>query len=148
MVNVFIECAGGSALKNVFDEQTLELKESFTVSREYPFPYGFIPNTKSGDGDCLDCFVITTKPLEIGQMLNVEIIGMMEQFETKNGIRKEDHNILAKIKGERIDITEDVKQKLSDFVAHVWNHRVAKKVEPGKFFGKDEAYDLINKSNQ
>ncbi len=142
-IKVIVECQAGSDIKNVFDEVTLKDKESFTVSRAYPFPYGFIQNTKSGDGDCLDCFIITKHPLETKSVVDVEVIGMFEQFETRNGIRKEDHNILAKFQDEDTEMTDEIRNILREFVLHVWDHRVGKKVEVGAFYGEKEAEVLI-----
>ena len=60
-MKVFIENESGTDQKNVYNEKTLEYKKTVTVSRKYPFPYGFILDTTSGDGDNLDCFIITEK---------------------------------------------------------------------------------------
>ena len=144
-INVFIECEAGLDKKNVFNEETLEHKKSFTVSRKYPFPYGFIQGTKSGDGDCLDCFILTKQPLTVGEIIEVEIIGMMEQFETRDNVRKEDHNILAVLIGESVEINEELKKTLRDFVSHVWDHRIGKKVEVGNFYSKEAAEEWITK---
>ena len=145
-IKVIIECLAGSDQKNVFDEVTLEDKESFKVSRTYPFPYGFIQGTKSGDGDCLDCFVITNKNLKVKDEVEVEVMGMFEQFETRDGIRKEDHNILAKFTDEDVEMTEDIKNTLTDFILHMWDHRMGKKVEVGEFYDQEEAIELIRSS--
>jgi inorganic pyrophosphatase len=142
-IKVVVECLAESDTKNVFDEATLQEKESFTVSRKYPFPYGFIQGTKSGDGDCLDCFLITKRPLTIKEIVEVEVVGMFEQFETRDNTRKEDHNILVKFQDEDIDIDDTVKETLRDFVLHVWDHRVGKRVEVGNFYGKGESEALI-----
>ncbi len=143
-IKVFIECGAGSDQKNVFDEITLEHKKSFAVSRKYPYPYGFIQGTKSGDGDCLDCFILTNKDLRVGSIVDVVVVGMMEQFETRDENKKEDHNILAVIKGEEKGINEEVKEVLTEFISHVWDDRVGKVVEVGKFYGESEAIKLIN----
>lgn len=142
-IQVFIECEAGSDQKNVFDEKTLELKESFTVSRSYPYPYGFIQRTKSGDGDCLDCFIITDQPLKVGTMVEAEVVGIMEQHETRNGVTIEDHNILAGLPDTSTEITPDIRQTLTEFVSHVWDHRIGKKVTVGRFANAAEAMRLI-----
>ena len=144
-IKAVVECEAGSNQKNIFDEVTLEDKESFTVSRTYPFAYGFIPGTKSGDEDCLDSFILTTNPLKVKSQVEAEIIGMFEQFETRDGLRKEDHNILLRLKGEDFNLSEEVKATLREFVLHVWDHRIGKKVEVGNFRGPEEAEDLIKK---
>lgn len=143
-IRVFIECEAGTDQKNVFDEKTLKFKDSFKVSRKYPYPYGFIQGTKSGDGDCLDCFVLTNRLLKTQDIVEVEVIGLMEQFETRNGVTKEDHNILACFSDEVIEVMEEVKEKLAEFTSHVWDHRMGKRVKVGRFGGKEAATQLIN----
>lgn len=53
-MKVFIENEAGSDQKNIYDEKALEYKRSHTISRKYPYPYGFILKTTSGDGDNVD----------------------------------------------------------------------------------------------
>lgn len=104
-MKVFIENEAGSNQKNFYNEKTLEYKKTVTVSRKYPYPYGFILDTTSGDGDNLDCFIITDKELRSGQVVECEPVGLMEQIETawgksKGGIEEEDHNVLAILSSE------------------------------------------------
>ena len=139
-IEVFIENEAGSNQKNIYNEKTLEYKETFTVSRKYPFPYGFILKTTSGDGDNLDCFIITRQRIKTGQVVECEPIGIMEQIED----RKEDHNILAKISGENVVINEEIKNTLTEFVSHVFDHRIGKIVKVGRFLDKIAAEKYIS----
>ncbi len=139
-IEVFIENEAGSNQKNIYNEKTLEYKETFTVSRKYPFPYGFILKTTSGDGDNLDCFIITRQRIKTGQVVECEPIGIMEQIED----RKEDHNILAKISGENVVINEEIKNTLTEFVSHVFDHRIGKIVKVGRFLVKIAAEKYIS----
>ena len=142
-MKVFIENEAGSNQKNLYNEKTLEYRKAVTVSRPYPFPYGFFLNTTSGDGDNLDCFVLTDKKLKTGSIVNVEPVGLMEQIEDGD----EDHNILANLPGETYEVTEEVKEKLIDFVKHVFDHLPNKKIiVTGIFHDKETAENLINKS--
>lgn len=124
----------------MYNEKTLEYKKTITVSRKYPFPYGFILGTTSGDGDNLDCFIITEQKLKTGQTVECEPIGMMEQIEDG----KEDRNVLAKLPGEEANINEGVENKLTEFVSHVFDHRVGKTVKVGRFLDKEEAKKYIS----
>ena len=143
-IKVFIENEAGSNQKHIYNEKTLEFKEVFTVSRKYPFPYGFILNTTSGDGDNLDCFIVTEQKLTTGQIVECEPVGIMEQIEDN----KEDHNILAKLLDEDVSITEAIKEDLTEFVSHVFDHRVGKIIKVGKFLGKEEAEKYIKKCHE
>ena len=140
-MKVFIENEAGSDQKNIYNEKTLEHKETFTVSRKYPFPYGFILETTSGDGDNLDCFVITGKKLRTGQVVECEPIGIMEQIEDG----KEDHNILANLHGEKSIVNSEIKEKLTEFVSHIFDHRIGKVIKIGQFLDKKSAKEYINK---
>ncbi len=64
-MRVLIENEAGSRTKNTYDERTLAFVRSAQVSAAYPFPYGFAVGTKSGDGDAVDCFVLTDEPLKL-----------------------------------------------------------------------------------
>ena len=94
-IKVFIENEAGSNQKNIYNEKTLQYKKTVIVSRKYPYPYGFILNTTSGDGDNADCFILTDKKLKIGEIVERRPIAMMEQIEscsTKPGTEEEDYS--------------------------------------------------------
>lgn len=138
-MKVFIENEAGSNKKNIYNEKTLEFKKLVQVSREYPYPYGFILNTTSGDGDNLDCFVLTEKVLRAGDIVDCEPIGLMLQKEDD----EEDSNVLASLENETFKITDKTKNILSEFVLHVFDHIEGKRNEVGEFLGKKEAQELI-----
>lgn len=140
-MKVFIENEAHSNQKNLFDEKTLEYKKTVTVSQEYPYPYGFILNTTSGDGDNLDCFVITDQLLKKGEIIDVEPIGLMEQLEDG----EEDHNILMQLRGSDIELDEAIKEKLTNFVLHVFDHLKEKQMVVGEFHDKEAAVEMIKK---
>ena len=140
-MKVFIENEAGSNLKNIFDEKTLEYKKSVTVSRKYPFPYGFIENTTSGDGDNLDCFIITRRALKSGQTVEVDPAGVLEQIEQG----RRDDKILAKFSDEDIEMTEKEKNALRNFLEHVFDH-LTKHIKVGEFRSKEAAEELIRKN--
>ncbi|OGF83314.1 hypothetical protein A3B18_01550 [Candidatus Giovannonibacteria bacterium RIFCSPLOWO2_01_FULL_46_13] len=140
IMKVFIENEAGYSQKNLYNEKTREYKKTVTVSRKYPFPYGFVLETTSGDGDNLDCFVITEQKLKTGQIVECEPIGMMEQVEDG----KEDNNILAKLDGEDVIIDAAIKDTLTEFVSHVFDHRPGKVVRVGRFLNKKDAEKYIN----
>jgi inorganic pyrophosphatase len=134
-ITVFIQNEAGSNRKNYHDEKTLEYKETKLVSRPYPYPYGFIVGTTASDGCNLDVFVITSQPLRTGQLLECEILALMEQFE--DGV--EDHNVLANLPDEKVELTSEVKAVLSDFVLNVFRHVPGKRIRLGQFWSAKEA---------
>ena len=149
-MKVFVESEAGSNQKKLYDEKTLAYKRTMSVSRAYPYPYGFILDTTNVDGDNLDCFIITDTRLESGKMYECEPIGLMEQFETawepeKKGEEEKDHNILAILSGESREVDESVKTKLTEFVSHVFDHIPHHKNRVGQFLGKEEALEEMRK---
>jgi len=123
-----------------------------TVSREYPYPYGFILDTTGDDGANLDCFIITDTKLQSGQVYDCEPIGMMEQSETawdpaKGGVEEKDHNILMALRGESVEVDQAVKERLTDFVIHVFDHKENHVSKVGQFLGKNEALTEIRKTS-
>jgi hypothetical protein len=100
-IKVFIENEAGSSIKNTYDEKTLELIGSAEVARPYPYPYGFVLDTLSGDGDCVDCFVVTEKALRSGDMVACSPVHLLQQHERpcrrsrrRCGFRTDDHSRL------------------------------------------------------
>jgi inorganic pyrophosphatase len=138
-VRVFVQNEAGSNQKHYHDENTLEWKGVATVSRTYPFPYGFIVGTSAADGCNVDCFVLSEKPLKTGELVDCEIVGLMEQFE--DGL--EDHNILAVLPGKRINVDDDIQRALSDFVMGVFEHMPNKRITVGRFAGPTAAASFV-----
>jgi inorganic pyrophosphatase len=95
-MRVFIENEAGSRTKHHHDEKALRFLGTEEVSRPYPFPYGFVIGTTGGDGDNVDCFVITSDVLHTGEIVDCIPIGLLEQVEDGNL----DHNVLAVPVGE------------------------------------------------
>ena len=151
-MKVFIENEAGLKLKNIFDEKKLKFQKTIKVSREYPYPYGFILNTTAEDGDNVDVFIITKKKLKQGEIIDVEVIGLMEQFEVSWDLNKKkeeiDHNVIAKLKNDKtFEFNELTRSELRNFVTHVFDYVMLNKTRIGKFLGRKEAIEYINMSS-
>ncbi len=152
-MKVFIENEAGSDQKNLYNEKTLEYRKTVPVSRKYPYPYGFILDTTSGDGDNVDAFIITDKPLKSREIVECEPVGLMEQMEiswdeSKGDREKDDHNVLAVLSGDDQDVVSDeVKARLTNFVLHVFDHIRPNKNRVGNFLDKDEVLKYIASCN-
>jgi inorganic pyrophosphatase len=138
-MKVFIQNEAGSFVKNFHDEKTLTFTGTARVSRAYPLPYGFILNTTGEDGLNVDCFVLTKTPLQTGQIVECEPVGLMEQIEDG----KEDHNVLAVLRDEEERLDSETKQELLEFVSHVFDHVPGKTVLAGNFLGRKPAIDYL-----
>lgn len=83
VVNVLIEIPAGSKNKYEFDKdmQAFALDRVLFASVQYPFDYGFIPNTLADDGDPLDGMVIMDQPTFPGCVIAARPIGMLEMID-------------------------------------------------------------------
>ncbi len=134
-LKVFIQNEAGSTEKHYHNEKTLQWRRTETVSRPYPYPYGFILPTTSPDGANLDCFVITEQHFKAGDLMDCAVIGLMQQIEDG----QEDHNILAGLPNEAVTITPEVESTLIEFVTHVFDHIDGKEMHVGRFLGQRDA---------
>lgn len=137
-MKIFIENEQGLPLKNIFDEVKLKYKNTHLTSAPYPYPYGFVLNTLSGDGDCLDCFVLTNQQLKTGQIVEAEPLALMEMKEED----EIDHKIIARIPNENFELTASIEAELATFIQNVFTH-LGKKMEVGNFLPKQDALNFI-----
>jgi inorganic pyrophosphatase len=137
-MRVFIENEAGSKRKNTYDERTLRLLRTDPVSRAYPYPYGFVIGTRSGDGDAVDCFVLTALLLASGTVVECIAAGLLEQVEDG----EIDHKVLAVLPGEAISLA-DAEPKLRDFVVNVFAHLPGKSMHIGRLLSPETAKAFV-----
>ena len=79
IVNVLIEIPAGSKNKYEFDKDlnAFALDRVLYASVQYPYDYGFIPNTLADDGDPLDGMVIMDQPTFPGCVIAARPIAML-----------------------------------------------------------------------
>ncbi|MGD1907782.1 MAG: inorganic diphosphatase [Leptolyngbyaceae cyanobacterium] len=83
LINVLIEIPAGSKNKYEFDKdmQAMILDRVLFASVQYPFDYGFVPNTLADDGDPLDGMVIMDQPTFPGCVIAARPVGMLEMID-------------------------------------------------------------------
>jgi inorganic pyrophosphatase len=116
MIRVLIQVEAGSHDKKLYNEKTLEYRETRRVSQPYPYPYGFIVGTSAEDGDAVDCYLITKDKLQAGMILECEPIGLLEQYEDD----EIDHKVLAAMPGQDVEVGEELLKELQDFIYSVF----------------------------
>ena len=86
-INVIIEINKGSKNKYEIDKKTglIALDRAMYTSQDYPFDYGFIPQSYWHDRDPLDVVVITTYPLIPGILARVRPVGIMNMLDNGEG---------------------------------------------------------------
>ncbi len=83
-INTVIEISKGSHNKYEFDEELgiFKLDRVLYSPFHYPLDYGFIPQTRSEDGDHLDVFVIGSDPVSMGCVVDVRPIGILDVIDS------------------------------------------------------------------
>ena len=138
---VFIENSAGSSIKNSCDEKTLRLIGQTKVSRPYPYPYGFVLNTQSGDGDSVDCFVITKRILHTGDVLECAPVHLLEQIEDG----EVDHKVLCVPAASGMVVDDRAVADIRAFVMLVFSHIPGKKMQLGSLLGAAQAMEFVKK---
>jgi len=136
---VFIENEAGSRTKNLYDQRTLAHLGTAHVSLQYPYPYGFVIGTLGGDGDAVDCFVLTNSGLSAGDTIECDPIGLLEQVEDG----EIDHKVLAVPSGEPPVLEEATVAELESFISGVFAHLPDKRIEIGRLRGRGDAEAYI-----
>ena len=119
----------------------------------YPFTYGAIPQTYDMDKDPLDILIPNvTEPLVPGCLVELRIIGAMEMID---GGEVDDKIIGVVASDKRFDNIMSIEDLPPHFVKetqYYWEHyKDLKKpgtVQVGKFLNKEEAIEIIKKSEE
>jgi inorganic pyrophosphatase len=79
LLNILIEIPAGSKNKYEFDKDlnAFALDRVLYASVQYPYDYGFVPNTLADDGDPLDGMVIMDQPTFPGCVITARPLGML-----------------------------------------------------------------------
>lgn len=83
VINVIIEIPKGSKNKYEIDKETglITLDRAMHTSQDYPFDYGFMPQSHWEDGDPLDVVVLTTYPLAPGILVKVRPVAVLHMVD-------------------------------------------------------------------
>jgi inorganic pyrophosphatase len=83
VVNVVIEIPAGSKNKYEYDEEleAIILDRVGYAAMAHPYDYGFIPGTRSDDGDHLDAFVILDHSVFPGCVVAARPIGLVKMVD-------------------------------------------------------------------
>lgn len=153
-VNVFIEIPAGVSVKYELDKDSgaIFVDRFLFTEMNYPFNYGFVPNTLAGDGDPIDVMVLSSKPVVPGVVIPSRVIGMLE-MEDEAG---EDTKVIAvpmpKVdkKYDEYNDVSDIPEKTKEEIKYFFENY--KKTEPGKWVkikdwkGKELAIEEVKKA--
>ena len=153
-INVVIEIPKGSHNKYEYDEEDHEIH----LDRVYhsavfsPTDYGFIPETRSEDGDHLDVLVLMSEPTFPGCVMKVKPIAILD-MEDESGI---DWKVIAvavkdphsKNINDLEDIEEHLKNEIKNFFEIYKTLEEGKWVKVKEWHGKEEAFKRINEASE
>jgi inorganic pyrophosphatase len=96
-VRVVVEVPRGSSLKLKYNSELriFEWSRALSAGVAYPYDYGFLPQTLSGDGDCLDTLVLAEVGSYPGVMIPSRIIGALRLTQIRDGKKKRNDRILC-----------------------------------------------------
>lgn len=151
-ITVIIEIPKGTHNKYEYDEKTgiIKLDRVLHSPMHYPADYGFIPETRSDDGDHLDVVVITDSPVFPGCVVEVRPIGALLLKDKQ----KMDEKIIAvpvgnpnysKVRRLR-DIPEHQLKEVSQFFADYKKLEDCEDPEVMGFVKRKEAYKIIRQA--
>lgn len=147
-VRVYIEIEKNSNQKFEYNHNTkkLELDRVLKKPFVYPYPYGFILNTKAKDDDELDILILTEKNISKDTYLDVFIIGVLIMEDEKGMDEKvlcvleEDYNKINNLSY----IDNNIKDKIHYFFSNYKNNTEGKWSKVYNFEDKKFAIKLYN----
>ncbi|MDB5265446.1 MAG: Inorganic diphosphatase [Parcubacteria group bacterium] len=143
-MNVIIEINKGSKNKYEIDKETglIALDRVLHSAQDYPFDYGFVPQTLWDDGDALDVVLLTTYPLVPGILVRARPVGIMPMID---GGEPDEKIIAVPVDDPRFaqiqdiaDVNQHMLKEISHFFA-TYKQIQKKEVQVGEFEGKAQA---------
>jgi inorganic pyrophosphatase len=112
-INVIIEINKGSKNKYEIDKETgiIALDRVLHTAQDYPFDYGFVPQTHWYDGDALDVVLLTTHALFPGCLVEARPVAVVHMID---GGDKDEKIIAVPVGDPRFDTVRE----LSDINPH------------------------------
>lgn len=143
-MQVIIEIPKGSKNKYEIDKETgiIKLDRVMHSAQDYPFDYGFVPQTLWDDGDALDVVLLTTHALFPGILVPARPVGILHMIDGGEA----DEKVLAIPVGDPrfagvLDLA-DINSHLLKEIAHffgTYKQIQKKEVQVGEFEGKAAA---------
>lgn len=150
-MNVIIEIPKGSKNKYEIDKETglIALDRVGHTSQDFPFDYGFVPQTLWHDGDALDVVLLTTYPLFPGVLVRVRPVAVMAMTDSGDSDAK---IIAVPCDDPRWDDVKDIKdlnkhtmREIEHFYS-TYKNLQNKKVTIEHFKGKKEAIEAFEEA--
>ncbi len=153
VINVIIEIPKGSKNKYELDKETglIMLDRAMHTSQDYPFDYGFMPQSHWEDGDPLDVVVLTTYALAPGVLVKVRPVAIVNMVDDGDSDAK---IIAVPEKDPRWDEVQDLadvnKHTIKEIEHFFLTYKQIQKkpVSIDSIEGKDKAIEAVIKSQE
>lgn len=151
-LQVVIDTPKGSRNKFEWDEERelFQLGGVLPVGAVFPYDFGFIPNTRGGDGDPLDVLVLMDEPAFTGCLVSCRLLGVIEAKQTEKRKTQRNDRLIAVAAKSRtnghLQSLRDLNGKFLDEIEHFfvsYNEAKGKKFKPLGRFGPERARKLI-----
>jgi inorganic pyrophosphatase len=152
-INVIVEINRGSKNKYEIDKETgiIALDRVGHTSQDFPFDYGFVPQTLWDDGDALDVILLTTYPLIPGILVRARPVAIMSMIDSGEG---DDKLIAVPVDDPRwkgVNNLEDINPHTIKEIQHFYSTYKGlqnKIVEVTGFAGKEAAIEAFEKGKK
>jgi inorganic pyrophosphatase len=150
-MNVIIEINKGSKNKYEIDKETglIALDRAMKTAQDYPFDYGFVPQTYWDDGDALDVVVLTTYPLTPGILVKVRPVAIMSMIDGGDADDKVISVPVDDPRWEEVKDLEDINKHTIKEMEHFFSTYKTienKEVEVNGFKGAKDAKAAVKRS--
>lgn len=156
-LNVIIDTPKGSRNKFSWDEkrELFELTGMLPTGAVFPYDFGFIPNTRGGDGDPLDVLVLMDEPAFTGCLVRSRPLGVIEAEQTEKGETERNDRLVAvasksRTAGDLKSIT-DLNPTLLEEIEHFfisYNEVKGKQFKPLGRYGPERARRLVKQAQR
>jgi inorganic pyrophosphatase len=154
-LNVIIDTPKGNRNKFSWDEkgEIFELSGTLPAGAVFPYDFGFIPNTRGGDGDPLDVLVLMDEPAFTGCLVRCRLLGVIEAEQTEKGETNRNDRLIAVASNSRthgdLKSIDDLNRKLVDEIEHFfvsYNEAKGKRFKSIGRHGPERAGKLVERS--
>lgn len=150
-MNVIVEIPKFSKNKYEIDKETgiIALDRVMHTAQDYPFDYGFVPQTLFDDGDALDVVLVTTYPLAPGILVKARPVAIMEM---EDGGERDDKVVAVPVDDPRFSEVKDLADLNKHFIKEMthffetYKKVQNKEVTVGAWSGADAAKAAFEKS--
>lgn len=152
-MNVIVEIPKFSKNKYEIDKETgiIALDRVMHTAQDYPFDYGFVPQTLFDDGDALDVVLITTHPLAPGILVKARPVAIMEMID---GGERDDKVVAVPVDDPRFADIKDIGDLNKHFIKEMshffetYKKVQNKEVSVGAWSGADAAKAAFTRSRE